>query len=33
MLGSKQYFDIGRLGAKDAADLAEKLNGKMWSEF
>lgn len=32
MMGSKQYFDVGRLGAEDAADLARKLDGIGWSD-
>ena len=33
MFGSKQYFDIGRLQAENAADLAEKLEGKTWETY
>ncbi len=33
MLGSKQYFEIGRLGAEDAVSLAEELRNKFWSDF
>ena len=33
MLGSKQYFDISRLNAKDAASLAKILEGRNWSEL
>ena len=32
MMGSKQYFDVGRLGAEDASDLARKLDGMGWSD-
>jgi hypothetical protein len=33
MMGSKQYFDISFLEAKDAKELAELLNGKTWSDM
>jgi hypothetical protein len=33
MQGSKQYFDIGKLNAVDAKDLAEKLRGKTWENY
>jgi hypothetical protein len=33
MRGSKQYFDISELNAKDAEDLANKLRGRPWSDF
>ena len=33
MQGSKIYFDIAALGAKDAGELAEMLKGKNWSEM
>lgn len=33
MLGSKRYFDVSRLKAMDAADLANKLRGQVWSVF
>jgi hypothetical protein len=33
MQASKQYFDIGPLGAGDAHALAAALNGKTWSEL
>jgi hypothetical protein len=33
MYGSKQYFDVSPLKAKDAKDLAAKLEGRQWSEF
>ena len=31
MMGSKQYFDISSLGAKDASELATALKGRTWS--
>lgn len=33
MFGSKQYFDIGKLKATDAAELAQKLRGKTWENY
>jgi hypothetical protein len=33
MFVSKQYFDIGKLKALDAKDLAEKLEGKTWETY
>ncbi|MFN5857564.1 MAG: hypothetical protein ACK456_16990 [Pseudanabaenaceae cyanobacterium] len=33
MFGSKKYFDIGKLKATDAADLAQKLAGKTWENY
>lgn len=33
MLGSKQYFNIFRLNAENAKELAEILTGRFWSEF
>lgn len=33
MQGSKIYFDVSGLGAKDAGELAETLKGKNWSEI
>ena len=33
MQGSKIYFDVAALGAKDAGELAEMLKGKNWSEM
>ncbi len=33
MLGSKAYFDVTALEPADAEDLAEKLNGKKWTDF
>jgi hypothetical protein len=33
MQGSKQYFNIGKFNAIDAADLAKKLNGKTWENY
>jgi hypothetical protein len=33
MLGSKQYFDISHLNAKSAEELAQKLQGKTWSNY
>jgi hypothetical protein len=33
MFGSKQYFDIGKLKAINAADLAHKLDGKTWENY
>ncbi|AKT37337.1 hypothetical protein [Chondromyces crocatus] len=29
----KQYFDVEKLAPIDAADLAEKLRGKSWSNY
>ena len=33
MFVSKQYFDIGKLKAMDAEDLAQKLSGKTWENY
>lgn len=33
MIGSKQYFNISKLDAKNAASLAKLLKGRNWSEF
>jgi len=33
MMGSKQYFNISALGAKNAQELARVLSGKLWSEI
>jgi hypothetical protein len=33
MQSSKRYFDVSRLNATDASDLAKKLSGQVWSEF
>jgi hypothetical protein len=33
MFGSKRYFDTSPLKAKDAGDLAAKLEGKQWSDL
>jgi len=33
MQTSKMYLDVSPLNAKDAQDLASKLEGKRWSEF
>jgi hypothetical protein len=33
MFGSKIYFDTSALKAKDAGDLAAKLEGKRWSDL
>lgn len=33
MFVSKQYFDIGKLKATDAAELAQKLEGKTWENY
>ena len=33
MQQSKLYFDISKLDTEDAADVAQKLMGKFWSEF
>lgn len=33
MYTSKQYFNIERMGAGDSKDLANKLDGKTWSEL
>lgn len=33
MFGSKQYFDVRRLKATDAEDLAVKLKGKTWENY
>jgi hypothetical protein len=33
MRGTKQYFNVKKLRAVDARDLAAKLNGKTWSAF
>jgi hypothetical protein len=33
MLGSKQYFNISRFKAEDAATLANLLKGRSWSEL
>lgn len=33
MFVSKQYFDIGKLKARDAEDLAKKLSGKTWENY
>ncbi|BAU15161.1 hypothetical protein LEP3755_57180 [Leptolyngbya sp. NIES-3755] len=33
MQGTKQYFDIGNLAVKDAAELATKLAGKTWDNY
>lgn len=33
MQSSKQYFDVSSLSVTDAADLANKLRGKTWSEL
>lgn len=33
MQGSKQYFDISKLKATDAKDLADKLQGKTWENY
>jgi hypothetical protein len=33
MLTSKMYLDVSPLSAKDARDLAAKLEGKQWSDF
>ena len=33
MQSSKRYFNVAPLGASDAADLAQKLIGRRWSEF
>jgi hypothetical protein len=33
MMGSKQYFDVSRFGATDAASLAEALRDKTWSSL
>jgi hypothetical protein len=33
MQTSKRYFDIEKLHARDAADLAEKLAGKTWKDY
>ena len=33
MFVSKQYFDIAKLKAIDAKDLAQKLEGKMWENY
>jgi hypothetical protein len=33
MLTSKTYLDVSSLKAKDAKDLAAKLEGKQWSDF
>jgi hypothetical protein len=32
MMGSKQYFNVGRLGAKTAQEVACALRGKVWSD-
>jgi hypothetical protein len=32
MFSSKQYFDVSTLNVADSMDLAQKLNGKSWSE-
>lgn len=33
MFVSKQYFDIAKLKAIDAKDLAQKLEGKTWENY
>jgi hypothetical protein len=33
MQTSKRYFDIEKLHAQDAADLADKLRGKTWKDY
>lgn len=33
MQSSKRYFDVAHLGAKSAAELADLLRGKQWSEW
>jgi hypothetical protein len=33
MRSSKQYFDIGRMPATDAAELADALRGRVWSQL
>lgn len=33
MFGNKQYFDIEKLKATDAAELARKLEGKTWENY
>ena len=33
MQGSKQYFNISHLGAKNASDLADRLKGRCWSDM
>jgi len=32
MFPSKQYFDVGPLGASNSRELAARLNGRSWSE-
>lgn len=32
MMGSKQYFNVARLGATTADEVARALNGKVWSD-
>jgi hypothetical protein len=33
MQSSKRYFNIKSLNARDAVELAQRLNGRVWSEF
>jgi hypothetical protein len=33
MQTSKRYFDVEKLGASDAAELAERLRGKSWADY